>query len=305
MNLHHLRVFEAVAREGSLGEAAHALGCTQPTVSHHLAALEKDLGTTLFVRGRRGVEPTDRGRVLLAHVDLILRQVDTAQRAVRDLVELREGVLRVATFATAGATFLPPLIVSFREAHPGIRVLLQECQIPADAVEDVRTRRVDLAVVNTTPDHWLRPVPGLAIAKLFSDPLHVVVPATHPFADQQTIALSDLAGESWITGRNEDDPCNVLLHRAAQAVGFEPEIAVRVDDFATMGGCVSAGLGVALVPQLAVPRLPKDVKVAELAGGSLARDVSAIVSGDGSSLPAAAFMKELRHVDSVVVALRS
>jgi DNA-binding transcriptional LysR family regulator len=243
--------------------------------------------------------------VLLAHVDLILRQVDTAQRAVQDLVELREGVLRVATFATAGATFLPPLIVKFREAHPGIRVLLQECQGPATAVEDVRTRRVDIGVVYTTPDHWLRPVPGLAIAKLFSDPLHVVVPATHAFADQQTIALKDLAGESWIAGRTDDDPCNVLLHRAAHAVGFEPEIAVRVDDFATMGGCVSAGLGVALVPQLAVPRLPKDVKVAELAGGALARDVSAVVSGDGSSLPAAAFMKDLRRVDSVLVALRA
>ncbi|MDO8210245.1 LysR family transcriptional regulator [Conexibacter sp. CPCC 206217] len=300
----HLRVFEAVAREGSFGGAAHVLGHSQSTVSHHLAALEEQLGTILFVRSRRGVELTDRGRVLLDHAELILSQLVAAERAVQDSASLREGMLRMSTFGTAGMTFVPRILRAFRNEHPGVGISLEQCDIPSAAVDDVRERRLDVAVVYTTPEYWVRPVPGLSVVRLFSDPFVLLLPAGHPCADRDAVEISELAGEGWITASSDEHPCHRLLMRAGQRVGFEPRIAGRTDDYTVTGDWVAAELGIALIPQLAVPRLRGDLALVPLQGEPVARDVSAIVLGDGSSVAATAFMRHLRAITSWEEAVR-
>ncbi|MGX6448164.1 LysR family transcriptional regulator, partial [Patulibacter sp. S7RM1-6] len=296
INSHHLRVFEAIAREGSIGGAAHLLGLTQPTVSHHLSALERQLDATLCVRGRRGVELTDRGQALLEHAEMILAQLAAAERAVEDRRDLRDGELRVGSFATAGTTFLPRALRDFHREHPGVRLSVLEIEDPTGIIEHVRARRLDVGVVFTTPDHWVRPVPGLAIQHLFDDPFLLAVPADHPFAERTAVALRELAAERWVTARGESDPCAALLHRACRAADFEPDVAFRIDDYAMVGSCVAAGLGVGIVPRLAVPRLPDGVVTVEIAGDVLVREVHAVALGDGSSVPATAFVRRLRAV---------
>lgn len=293
---HHLSIFEAVAREGSIGGAASLLGYTQSTVSHHLAALEAQLGTSLFVRGRRGVELTDRGRVLRDHAELVLTQLAAAERAVQDSATLREGTLRVATFATAGSTFVPRLLAEFREEHPGVRITVQENEAPEETLADVRSRRTDVGFLFTTPDYWVRPLPGIALHRLFADPFLVALPLGHPMSGQATVPLSELATERWVTARAGDDPCAVLLDRACAAAGFEPDVAVRVDDYGVVGSCVRAGLGIALVPRLAVPQLREGLAVLELADEPIRRDVHAVLLGDGSSITATTFMRRVRQL---------
>jgi DNA-binding transcriptional LysR family regulator len=288
---HHLTVFDAVAREGSLGAAAHALGCTQSTVSHHLAALETQLNTTLFVRGRRGVELTDRGRVLRDHAELILSQLVTAERAVHDSASLREGMLRLGTFATAGATFVPQILRMFRKEHPGVEVQVIQDHV---SIDEVRAGRLDVGIVSTTPDYWVRPIPGVSLTRLFTDPLLLAVPAHHAFASRSSVSLSELASERWITTRAERDPMHALLVRAARDAGFELRISAQAHDHTVRAKWIGAGLGIGLVPGLAAAGVDPDIMLIELAE-PLAREVSAVTLADGRSVTAMAFMRLLRR----------
>jgi DNA-binding transcriptional LysR family regulator len=297
LNTQHLRVFEAVARSGSIGGAADILKCTQPTVSHHLAAFEKQLGTMLFVRGRRGVELTDRGKVLLEHAHLILAQLDAAERAVQDIAELRVGALRIGAFGTAGTTFLPRYLAAFRAEHPTVRLLVHEVDSPADALEAVRTRRLDVAFAYVEPGHWVRPMPGVLVEQLMVDPLLVVLPPGHPLARRETVNLAQLAAERWIANRSDQDPCSTIFRHACEAAGFEPEIALRIDSFTMVGECVRVGLGVALAPRLAVPLLGDEVHVVGLDDPSVARVVCALTLADASSAARLAFMRLLHRED--------
>jgi DNA-binding transcriptional LysR family regulator len=292
---HHLSVFDAVAREGSLGAAAHALGCTQSTVSHHLAALETHLNTTLFVRGRRGVELTDRGRVLRDHAQLILSQLVSAERAVHDSANLREGALRIGTFATAGGTFLPRVLRRFRDAHPGVEVTIVQDHV---SVDEVRAGRLDVGIVSTTPDYWTRPLPGVSLTRLFTDPLILGVPADHPYAGRQSVAMTQLASERWITTRSERDPMHILLVRAAREAGFELRVAAQAHDHTVRAKWIGAGIGIGLIPRLASPEIGSDIALVELSE-PIAREVSAVTLADGRSVTAMAFMRLLRRMTTL------
>jgi DNA-binding transcriptional LysR family regulator len=295
LSTHHLRVFYAVAREGSLGAAALTLGCTQPTVSHHIAALETELGTNLVVRQSRGVALTDRGRVLLSYAERVLAELNEAERAVRNHADLREGMLRVGAFSTAAASFLPLFLARFRDKHPGVRITVVETDDPEATVADVRTGQLDVGLLYRQPDDWARSLPGLTIRTLFNDPLHIALPASHPLAKRTSIALEELADESWMVARSDDDPLYRLFIRACQDAGFEPGITMRSDNYTVISGFVEAGLGIALIPQLGLPLVGERVAIVEVAGKPLIRKIHAVTLADGASITATAFMQSIRH----------
>lgn len=295
LSTHQLRVFQAVAHEGSLGAAANVLGCTQPTVSHHLAALEEELGTALVVRRSRGVTLTDRGRVLLDYAERVTRELASAERAVRDHADLREGTLRIATFASAGASFLPLLLGRFRERHPGVRIVVVETDDPEAAVASVRTGQLDVGLLYRQPDHWARTLPGLAIRTLFVDPVHIGLPPTHPLAKRRAVAMEELAHESWIAARSDDDPLYRLLVRSCRNAGFTPEIAMRSDNYSVISSLIEAGLGVSLIPQLGLPLLGTSVAIVEVEGEPIVRHIHAVSLADGASSTATAFMRIISH----------
>lgn len=290
LSLQQLRVFQAVARDGSVGGAALALGCSQPTVSHHLAALEKTLGTQVLIRHPRGVTLTDRGRILLTRTERILAEADDAVRAVRDRVRLAEGTLHVATFATAGATFLPWLLGRFSENHPAVRLRVSEHNEPSDSILRVRRAEADMAFVFTVPD-WAQNVPELRIRHLFRDPLLVAMPTSHPRAGLPGVALGDLAREHWITQNSDNDPHHVILLQACSAAGFAPACTIRSDDYSTIATYVASGLGVALIPGLAAAHMPAGVRCVPLTTPPLFRDIRMIYPAADASATATAFLR--------------
>jgi DNA-binding transcriptional LysR family regulator len=290
LSLQQLRVFQAVATDGSVGGAALALGCSQPTVSHHLASLERTLGTQVLIRSARGVTLTDRGRILLTHADRILADADGAVRAVRDRARLAEGTLRVATFATAGATFVPWLLASFAQAHPSVRLEISEHNEPSASILRVRRGQADVAFVFTVPD-WAHAVTELRIQHLFRDPLLAALPASHDLAQHTDIPLADLAGEQWITQVSDDDPHHVILQKACSAAGFAPDCAIRSDDYSTIATYIVSGLGVALVPGLAASHMPPGVRCLPVSRPVLFRDVRVIYPAGDASAAASAFMR--------------
>ncbi len=129
-DLHRLRVLRAVARERSFSAAARALDYTQPAIGHHIRRLEAELGTPLVIRRGRTIDLTPAGEALVARADSLLAGASAAWEEVAAVAGLRAGRVRLATFPSAGATFVPPALALLRDAHPGLEVTLVEDEPP-------------------------------------------------------------------------------------------------------------------------------------------------------------------------------
>ena len=244
LDTNRLRVFQQVARSGSLAGAARTLSYTQPAVAHHVAALERELGTPLVVRHGRGVRLTQAGESLAAHADAILSRLGAAQDEVAAIAGLRTGRVRIAAFPTAAATLVPPALVALRADHPGVEVSLQELE-PPEALAALRAGDVDLAVTFRYAE-TAGPERDLVAIPIGDDPIDVVVPADHRTADRRRHFLADLASETWVAGC---DRCRSHLVASCRAAGFDPAVAFTTDDFVTQQALVATGLAVAAMPR--------------------------------------------------------
>jgi molybdate transport repressor ModE-like protein len=240
-----LRVLQQVARHGSLAGAARALAYTQPAVAHHVAELEREVGTPLVVRHGRGVRLTEAGAALAVHADAVLSRLAAAQDEVAAIAGLRAGRVRVAAYPTAAATLVPRALAALRRDHPGVAVTLAEHE-PPEALAALRAGDVDLAVTFRYPEAPAEPAAGLAATVVADDPVDIVVPAGHPAAGAAEHRLADLAGETWVAGC---DRCRAHLLTAGARAGFAPHVAFTTDDYVTQQALVAAGLAVAAMPR--------------------------------------------------------
>jgi DNA-binding transcriptional LysR family regulator len=295
LELRQLRVLIAIARHGSLTSAARALHYSQATVSHHLAALERDVGTRLVDRGREGAALNERGRALVRHAEDIVGRLDVARAEVRQLAGLDGGLLRVGTFSTAGAQLLPKAIARFRVARPGVHVTLVEAE-PSATSRALLAGELDMAIVYSLPGIGSGAASPLQLTHLLDDPMRLVLPVGHPLAGCEQPELADLADEGWITGLHGGAPCTELLNRACSLAGFSPRVVLRSDDYEVIRGFVAAGVGVALVPQLGLVRSSEAVAVRTLAGQSLHRRVQCALAPGGASTTATELLDELTAV---------
>jgi molybdate transport repressor ModE-like protein len=290
----HLRVLRAVARQGSFSAAARELGLTQPAVSQQMKALEKSVGTPLVVRVGRGIALSEAGRVLAEHATGVLAGLAAAEDAVAGIAGLQAGRVRLVSFPTASATLVPAAVAGLRAQAPGVEVSLTEAEPPA-SVGMLRAAECELVLAfryptSTEPEDWS----DLAVTRLRLDPLVALLPRTHPQATEPELAdLSTLAGEPWIAGCPQ---CRGHLVDLCEAAGFTPRIDFATDDYPAVLGLVAAGLGVAVLPRLALAATRADgVAVVPLATGPLGENVREIVAltlPDLGRVPAVALMLE-------------
>jgi DNA-binding transcriptional LysR family regulator len=289
LNPQRLRVLREVVARRSFSAAAEALDYTQSAVSQAVATLEAETGATLLHRDRRRVRPTAAGAALLAHADGILARIEAAEADVRAIIGVSGGLLRMASFPTAGATLMPLAIARFRGAHPGVELALAEGD-PEDIAPRLRAGELDLALLfEFRGGGSLRS--GLARTDLLEDPMHVVLPRNHPLAARPSLGLADLRDELWIQ-TSQASACARHVVRSCHAAGFAPAVSFESDDYATVQGLVAAGVGVALIPQLALTSVRPDVVVRALASRAPVRRVVA-ATPRGAAVPAAAAMLEV------------
>jgi DNA-binding transcriptional LysR family regulator len=254
MTLAGLKVVREVADRGSFTAAADSLGYTQSAVSRQVAAVEAAAGAPLFRRAPRGVRLTEAGDVLLRHADRILDQVDAARRELAGSGAGAKGRLRVGAFPTAVAALLPRSVAAFRSRHGRTEVSLREGTTPAQ-LRRVASGSIDLAVVGALPNQPLDHR-GVALEPLLEDPLLLAVGRRHPLARRRTVNVDDLAGEPWIAaGTNPADPFLGVW----PSLDWRPQIAFVAREWTAKLGLVAAGLGVTVVPGLAVPAIREDV----------------------------------------------
>jgi len=274
-----LRVLVAVARHGSVTAAARALNYAQPSVSHHLARLEAETGARLTQRSGRGIRLTDAGRLLAGRAEEILGRLDSAERELAAYVERREERVRLAGFPASLATIVPAALARLAAAHPGVDISLAEAE-PPEAMRMLRAGQADVALVfqDARDGHPVDPSPeeeGTRARLILDEPVYLVTRSAgggrpgggrpdggrpdggrpgggKPSAGQSSAGLTDLAAHAhdpWIAGCEHSR--GHLLWLCEQA-GFSPRIAVSTDDHVAAQALVAAGLGVTILPGLAL-----------------------------------------------------
>jgi DNA-binding transcriptional LysR family regulator len=293
LDVRRLRVLREVAAHGSFSAAAEVLAFTQPAVSRQIATLELEAGTRLVDRSARGVRLTQAGELLLGHADAILDRLDTAESQLEALSQLKGGRLRIGAPATANATLIPLAVRAFDAEHPDVELHLDEA-ISSELIERLASGELDIAIVANADR--LSELPGeIVLEHLMDDPLHLALPRDHPLAEADQVRMADLAGEAWIEGR--DPVCAEPLRVAARAAGYEPKICFESAQWLGKQGLVAAGVGVTLIPTLALANVREDIVLRSLGPDAPRRRIALATLGCGYEAPAVEPMRKvLRRV---------
>ena len=285
LNVNRLRILIEVAGRGSFSAAADALSYTQSAVSQQIAALEAETGVTLLERLPRGVRLTPAGQVLLSYAEGIIARLHAAEAEMAAIAGLRGGQLRMASFPTAGATLMPLAIAIFRAQHPEVELSLAEGE-PEEIAPRLSAGEFDIALLFEFEGTSQSLGPELSRLGLFEDPMFLALPADHALAHRRTLRLENLRAEAWIQ-TSASSPCARHVVRSCHAAGFEPIVSFESDDYQTVQGLVAAGVGVALIPKLALAGAREDIAIRALSPASPVREVVA-ATPDGTRLTAAA-----------------
>ncbi|GAA2874010.1 LysR family transcriptional regulator [Streptosporangium fragile] len=257
MDSHRLLVFRQIARTGSIAGAARALGWTQPAVSQHLRLLERQAGLPLVLRRPRGVRLTEAGQALLRHADAVAARLQAAADEMSALAQLEGGTVRLATFPSAGATLVPAAMSLLATRHPALDVRLLQAE-PPEALELVVAGEADLAVTFAHAGQRPAEPSGLVSVPVGTDPVRLVLPRGHAGARAGDVDLRSLAAERWIAGCAR---CTAYLEEVCGTAGFAPDVRHGSDDYVVVQSLIAHGLGVGLLPRLALDAF-RDPRVA-------------------------------------------
>jgi DNA-binding transcriptional LysR family regulator len=287
LNVARLRVLKEVAYRGSLSAAAASLSYTHSAVSQQIAALEAETGLALVERHPRGVSLTAAGQTLLGHAEGVLARLEAAEASLSAIAGLRGGRLRVASFPTAGATLMPLAIATFSASHPDVELTLVEGE-PEAIVPRLRAGELDLALLFEFAGETLM-AQDMTRTELLEDPMYLALPVAHPLAAKRRLRLEDLAEQAWVQ-TSRASPCARHVVRSCHAAGFEPNVAFESDDYQTVQGLVAAGVGVALIPELALSVVREGIAIRALSPAPPLRHVLAAAPAGARLVPAAPAM---------------
>jgi DNA-binding transcriptional LysR family regulator len=290
-----LRVLRAVAEHGSFSAAADALSYTQPAISQQIAALEKRAGTTLVDRSSRGVRLTDAGRTLVEHAEVVIARLAAAEAELEAIAGIRGGRVRMSSFPSAGASLLPPAVALFTSRHPEVELNFVE-QEPEEAVQMLRAAELEVSLVfefrNLSQPEFERLYEGIELRHLIDDPMYLALPREHPAARKSRVRLQDVASDVWIQN-DTTGPCGRLHLAACSAAGFEPKIGFQSDDYNVVQGLIAAGVGVSLLPALALTNLREDIVVRSLGRSAPTRKIAAATLAGRYRSPATEAMLDI------------
>ncbi|HEV3404950.1 MAG TPA: LysR family transcriptional regulator, partial [Gaiellaceae bacterium] len=243
-----------MARTCSFAKAAAELGYSQPAISQQIAGLERIVGTRLFERGSgpRPVKLTAAGELLLRHVEVVQARLAAAQADLEALVAGESGTLRIGTFQSVAARVLPPLVQQFASEWPDVDIRLTERDDDTDLLALVERGELDLAFVMLP----LPEGPFDAVEVVSDDYVLISQP------DAALASVADLDGVPLIGFRQCRS--HSLLEDALRALGIEPNVVFRSDDNGTVQSFVATGMGVAVMPRLAVDVADPRVNVVPL-----------------------------------------
>lgn len=257
-----LQLLREVARRGTIRAAADALSITPSAVSQQLRVLESEAGVRLFEPDGRRIRLTDAGQMLLRHADAITAAIDAAEAELEASKAEITGTLRIAAFPTAARAILPGAIAQLGRDHPRLTVTLRDLET-AESLAALRLDEVDLAVVDEYDDATRIVEPSIELLELGDDPLFLAAPGD-PGPAGPPVEVAELAGEPWIMD-TEASNIRGAVERACASAGFEPLVRSACRDYSVIIALVEAGLGVAILPGLALRDRRIRARIAPLA----------------------------------------
>jgi DNA-binding transcriptional LysR family regulator len=206
----------------------------------------------LLVRLRSGPVLTEAGELLVSHADAAICRLEQAERELAELSGLGSGEIRLVSFPSASATLVTAAASAFRKSHPEVRLTLTEGE-PENSLPELKRGHHDLAVVYDFALDPFRADRDLDMVPLLTEQMHVIVSGDHALAARgaRGVRLEELAAEPWLCGTTNGS-CRQLTLRSCERAGFEPDVAFESNDYNVIQSLVAAGMGVTLLPDLAL-----------------------------------------------------
>ena len=247
MELHQLRYLLAIAKAGNFSRAAQQCHVSQPSLSQQIAKLESELGERLFSRLKRSAVLTSAGEALVQRAARILAEVDAAHRDVADAAEQVRGKVSVGVIPTIAPYLLPRVLALTARECPGMEVHIHEATT-AQLLISAAACEIDLAIVSLpiTDARFIR-------EPLFDEELLLAVPPRHPLIKKPRVRLKDLESERFIL-MGEGHCLTDQSLRFCQQNDLHPQVAVRSAQLETIQALVASGVGISLIPKLALHR---------------------------------------------------
>jgi DNA-binding transcriptional LysR family regulator len=240
LSLTHLKVLAAVARHGSVTEAAKELHYSQPSVSHHLSRLEAATGAKLIQRVGRGIRLTPEGQLLANRATEIVGRVEAATNELAAQVGLQSGQVRLAANASVLSTIVPKAAAALAQAHPGLELTLID-RHPVEALDALRRGEIDVALIFRYADSPVEE-DGVRLLHIGDDPIYLV-------SQRPDDSIASHRDSAWIGGCER---CQDELNSRCRREGFTPRIESYSDDMVVVQALVAAGAGVTTLPGLAL-----------------------------------------------------
>jgi DNA-binding transcriptional LysR family regulator len=300
LDVRRLRVLAEVAARGSFSAAGDAMTLTQSAVSQHVAALEREVGQTLVVRGTRPLEMTEAGNALVRHASGIFARLDGAEQELDEIAGRRHGRLRFGTFPTALATLVAPAFTRFRQRHPEVTLTVVDDHLP-QLIPRLEGGELDLALIYEHETLGEIASPDLERTPLLDEAFRAVLPAGHRLCRRRRpLQLADLGDQPWIGGA-ANSAWYRIVSDACRRAGFAPRVGFASDNNIAIQALVAAGLGVSVIPDLAVAHPLPGVEVRALGSDAPMRRIVAARPRDAYQGPAvAAMVDSLRQVAKTV-----
>jgi DNA-binding transcriptional LysR family regulator len=251
LTLIQLQVFLTIVKEGSFTKAGDRIGMSQSAVSHIVSNLEDELGVKLLERNRKGVKLTQAGEQFLYHVRTIIYHVDEIEKKFSVYNRRIKGTIKLGTFPSVSQQFLPRIISSFQNKYPSIDIVMLD-----GTNEEVRnwiqTGVVDIGFVSL-PDEKFDTVP------IKKDEILLIMPVTHPLSSFDSISVTQIINDPFIMTKGGCKDAIVKIFHPLQ-----PKIIYEVKETSTILTMVEQGIGLSILPKMAIPANLFKIHVAHL-----------------------------------------
>lgn len=271
MELRQIQYFIEVAKLEHVTEASYVLHVAQSAVSRQIFKLEEELGVDLFIRDGRKVRLTPIGKMFLGHMQQALQVIEKAQQEIEDYLDPQRGTIKIGFPSSLASHLLPMVISAFREKYPQVQFQLQHGSY-RELSDLVAKGTLNLSLIGPVPK-GSKQING---DTLFLEKIVALLPKNHPLADQQSLKLSQLRSDMFVLFP-EGFILRDLVIEACGAQGFEPKISFEGDEIDAIKGLVAAGLGITLLPEIALnDNIPRSTVKIQLQDPQVTRTVGLI-----------------------------
>lgn len=247
MNLNHLYYFRALAKVEHYTKAANELSITQPSLSHAISALEKELGTYLFEKQGRNVKLTKYGKFFLEYVDAALSELEIGERKLRDLASVSTGHIDLGFIYQLGSSFIPNLLKEFLKDESNKNITFSFGQGKTkDLLKDLKNEKYDFIFCSHVNDE-----PDIDFTPLFKQELVVITSKNSPLASLDYIDLKNIQNYPFISF-NKQNGLRSTIDNLFSQVNVVPPIKCEVEDELAMAGLVAIDYGIAIVPNISI-----------------------------------------------------